>query len=119
MIIRSPFRSPLFLVSITVLIPLPTGFSSFVANDFMQWATIKGSPELQGLGFTKADPDKRFSIKLLDAFRFFSLRKNTNRAYRDYLWASNNASMVPFRSGAVFPHWFDCTVFGGNLVLHW
>lgn len=120
--LSKPSRSLALVLAITILTHLPTGFSSFVADDYMQWAMIKGSPELQNLGFAKADPEKPFASKMMDAFHFFNPTQGTNQAYQDYgnlpWWSNADASMVPFRPIAAITHWVDYTWFGDNLVLH-
>ena len=119
---HNPVKTLLLLLIITLITHLPTHFSSFVADDFMQWAMLEGSEELQQLGFTKANPEKPHYEKLLDSFHFFNPESATNAAYRNYgnlpWWSAAEASMVPFRPIAAASHWLDYHLFNGNLAYH-
>lgn len=121
-ILTRPARALLAILCITIITHLPSGFGSFVADDYMQWAMLKGSPALQALGFSKADVNKPFTDRLLDGFHFFSDKAGTLQSYRDYgnipWWSGENISMVPFRPVAALTHWIDYTVFGDTLWLH-
>lgn len=118
----SPSRALILILLTTLLTHLPSGFGSFVADDYMQWAMLKGSPVLQSLGFEKAAPDKPLAQALLDGFHFFSYRSTTLDTYRHYgnvpWWSGENISMVPFRPLAALTHWIDYTLFGDVLWLH-
>lgn len=118
----SPVRALLIILFITVITHLPSGFASFIADDFMQWAMLKGSPVLHELGFEKAQPDKPLAQGLLDGFHFFSAGASTLDTYRTYgnlpWWSGDDISMVPFRPLAALTHWFDYTWFQDRLWLH-
>lgn len=121
-IANQPKQAIFFILLVAIMTHLPTSFSSFVADDFMQWAMVHGSDTLHEKGFSKAHPDKPLLEKLKDGFHFFSHEAGTNQEYRNYgnlfWWASNEASMVPFRPLAAATHWFDYQLFGDKLYAH-
>lgn len=116
------------ILLVTVITHLPSGFGSFIADDHMQWAMLKGSPILQDLGFGKAATDKSVGQGLLDGFHFFSDQQSPGESqstldtYRNYgnmpWWSGENISMVPFRPLAALTHWVDYSLFGDTLWLH-
>lgn len=118
----SPTRMLWFILAITLCTHLPTGFGSFVADDYMQWAMIKGSSDLVEAGFSKANPKKSFPEKIKDAYHFFSAEEGTLDRYKQYgnvfWWAGDDISMVPFRPLAAITHWIDYTLFSDELWLH-
>lgn len=120
--ISHPARALAVLLLLTLFTHLPTGFGSFVGDDYMQWAMLKGSLQLQELGFAKADPAKPLLQKLQDGFHFFSAESGSLAAQKQYgnvlWWSGDDISMVPFRPLAAFTHWIDYTFFGDQLWLH-
>ncbi len=116
------------ILLVTLATHFPSGFGSFIADDHMQWAMLKGSPILQDLGFEKAATDKPLLQAVQDGFHFFSDRKgagettSTLDTYRQYgnvpWWSGEHISMVPFRPLAALTHWVDYTLFGDTLWLH-
>ena len=87
----------------------------------MIWATVSGSEELHDLGFATVDPERSMLQKLSDAFHFFNKSKGTTEFQLAYgnlpWWASEDATMQPFRPLAAFTHWIDFNVFERNGTL--
>lgn len=107
------------LFLLVVCTHVPSQFSNYVADDYMQGAIFSGSDNLYGLGFENTDPDATLFSRLENGFHFFNHAKGTLDGQRSYgnlpWWSVENASMQPFRPVAAMTHWIDHNLLGGDI----
>lgn len=104
-----------------LLTHLPWSGVDLNADDYLLWGQLKGDSVLADKGFSLSDPSRPLGSRALDAFHFYSEKKGTVQAYRDYgnlpWWSSEHALMNPLRPIAALGHWLDFVVFDGNPLL--
>lgn len=105
-------------IAIVILSHWPHSRMNLVADDYLLWAQLNGSPTLVEKGFTLSDPQSPLLLRLRNAFHFYSDAQGTNEVYHRYgnlpWWSSRQALMHPFRPMAAFTHWLDFEVLASN-----